>query len=269
MSYTAHSASRLIRHKFGGESYPPPTTLYVGALIGAAGFSSGGTEPSGGGYARVAIANTLGNWPASSAGIKTHAIDILFPKATAAWGSVVQVGIFDAPSGGQLLRYATLPSPRPVSAGMAMLLTPGTLSFDFETAAAGTLSTLVRDELNDHILGGVASQIVGTLYLGYATTNSTLLAAGTEPSTGGYARASLAANRTNLPETIAGTLATGIAVAWPQATANQGTATNIVLFDAATSGNYLGWAVPTQSLVVNTATIPEVGAGGLTIAIAA
>lgn len=256
---TAHAASRLVRHKIGGESYPPPTTLWAGVLIGAASSTTDGVEPSGGGYIRVAVPNIPGNWPDAVNGSKTHAIEIRFPRATANWGNAVQIGFWDSPTGGRLLAFGTLPTPRSIGTGMAMVLSPETVTFGYD--AATTLSIALRNELLDHLFGGTASAIVSTLYFGYTTTASNPTAPGTEPSVGSYARVAASATRVNFPETDPGRLINNSAITWPKATAAQGTTASIAVFDAATSGNYLCYAVPTTPLVVSENTIPEIGAG--------
>ncbi len=256
---TAHAASRLIRHKIGGESFPPLTTLYAGVLIGAASATTDGVEPSGGGYARVSVSNIPGNWPDASNALKTHAVEIRFPRATANWGNAVQIGFWDSPTGGKLLAYGALPTPRAIGTGMAMVLSPETITFGFE--AASTLSIVLRNELLDHLFGGTASAIVSTLYFGYTTTASNPTAPGAEPSVGAYARSAVSAIRANFPETEAGRLVNNSAITWPKATAAQGTTASIVLFDAASAGNYLCYAVPTTPLVVAQNVIPEIGAG--------
>lgn len=92
----------------GGQAYSPPASLYFGLLTVAPTDAGGGTEVTGGGYARVAVTNNLTNFPAASAGSKQNASPITWPGATAAWGTAVAVGIYDAASGGNLLFWTTI-----------------------------------------------------------------------------------------------------------------------------------------------------------------
>lgn len=256
---TDYARSRFMRHKFGGEAFPALTNLYFGMLIGAATASTDGTEPSGGGYQRVAVPNLTTNFPDAVNGVKTHTNEIQFPRVTTNLGSVVQIGIWDAPVGGHLLMAASLPQPRTVTAGTSLLLRAGTLTFDWE--ADSKLSMLFRNEIFNHFLGGTTAPIVGTAHFAYTTTSCNATAAGTEPSGNGYQRKALATNRTNLPELTPGKLVNGIAISWPKATADQGTAVNVAVFDAPAAGNFLLWSVPPQPLVVTDQTIPEIEAG--------
>jgi hypothetical protein len=57
---------------------------------------SGITEPSGNGYARVSVTNNGTNWSAASGGIKTNAVDIIFPEATAGWGTISDWALYDS-----------------------------------------------------------------------------------------------------------------------------------------------------------------------------
>ena len=75
------------------------------------------SEPSGGGYARVAVSNTLTNFPAASSGTKSNATAITFPTPSAAWGTVVSVFIADAAAGGNVLAMADLTTPKTINSG--------------------------------------------------------------------------------------------------------------------------------------------------------
>lgn len=57
--------------------------------------STGITEPSGNGYARVTVANNGINWGASSGGIKTNSTDIIFPEASGSWGTITDWAMYD------------------------------------------------------------------------------------------------------------------------------------------------------------------------------
>ncbi|HOQ88340.1 MAG TPA: hypothetical protein PLQ89_21765 [Phycisphaerae bacterium] len=95
---SSYLAKAFLRKVFKNQDFSV-STVYVGATIA-------GSEVSGGGYARVATAVT--NWTepvADGAGGEqtTYTQDVLFPKATAAWGTVNGFILADAPSGGNIL----------------------------------------------------------------------------------------------------------------------------------------------------------------------
>lgn len=78
---------------------------------------TGGTEVTGGSYARKAVTNNTTNWNAASSGSKTNAAAIDFVAATANWGTIVSFGIYDASTGGNLLFFGNLTTPRTVNTG--------------------------------------------------------------------------------------------------------------------------------------------------------
>lgn len=111
--------NKLIDQLFRGQSAPATTTLYVGLLTSAPSDTGGGTEVSGGSYARVAVSSSLANWAGTqSAGSSTASSGtggqtsnnnaITFPTPAATWGNVTHFGIYDAATGGNLLFWGAL-----------------------------------------------------------------------------------------------------------------------------------------------------------------
>lgn len=107
-----------------------PTQLFFGLLTAAPSEAGGGTEVSGGSYARVSVASTLANWagtqtPGSTAastgssGTTSNNATITFPAPTANWGSITHMAVFDASSGGNMLIYSPLQIPKTVNNGDA------------------------------------------------------------------------------------------------------------------------------------------------------
>lgn len=100
--------NKLNDHVLGNTSFSTPATVYMAAFTVAPTDAGGGTEATGGSYARVSITNNTTNWPNSSGGSKSNGTAITFPTASASWGSIVAVALFDASSSGNLLYWATL-----------------------------------------------------------------------------------------------------------------------------------------------------------------
>lgn len=107
-----------------------PATLYIGLLTATPTDSTGGTEVTGGSYARVAVTSSLANWAGTQAAASTTASTgtsgttsnnaaITFPAPTANWGTITGVGIYDAVSGGNLLIYSALTTSKTVNNGDA------------------------------------------------------------------------------------------------------------------------------------------------------
>lgn len=104
--------NKLLDHSLGGGDYTRPATVYVALFTAAPSDSGGGTEVSGGAYARVAVTNNATNWPAAAGGSKSNGAVFTFAQATANWGTIVAVGIFDALTLGNLMYWATLTNSR-------------------------------------------------------------------------------------------------------------------------------------------------------------
>jgi hypothetical protein len=109
---------------------PALNNLYVGLLTAAPSDSGGGTEVSGGSYARVTVANTLANWAGTQSSGSTTASSgtaaqtsnnnaITFPSPTANWGTITHFGIYDSLTSGNLLYWAALTVSKTVNNGDA------------------------------------------------------------------------------------------------------------------------------------------------------
>lgn len=119
----------IINHIFRGTTFTAPTTLYIALYTAAPTDAGGGTEVTGGSYARVAVTCNTSNWAATSGtnGLTSNSNAITFPTATANWGNVVAIGIFDAASGGNLLIWLTQSSIA-VNSGQTASFAAGALS---------------------------------------------------------------------------------------------------------------------------------------------
>jgi hypothetical protein len=111
-----------------------PTTTYVGLFTtnptSDAATSNGSTEVSVGSYARVAITSSSG-WSSISGGSTTpaqisNADEVTFPTATANWGAVVGIGVFDAATNGNLLWWGSISS-QTINTGVTAFFAPGAL----------------------------------------------------------------------------------------------------------------------------------------------
>lgn len=101
----------------GAGAYTPPATLYAALFTVSPTDAGGGTEVSGGSYARVAVTNNTTNWPAASGGSKSNGTQITFPTPTANWGTIVAFGLFDAATAGNLLYWGAISPSKTVNNG--------------------------------------------------------------------------------------------------------------------------------------------------------
>lgn len=120
----------VLGHLFGDTTFSLPATYYIGlwtSTLSEASTGSTAGEPSGGSYARAAVTNNTSNFDTPSGGATANTNLITFPMATAAWGTITDVGICDAASAGNLIAYAALTSPVVVSQYDTVLFQPGDL----------------------------------------------------------------------------------------------------------------------------------------------
>ena len=122
--FSDYLEDKVLEHVFGGNAFTAPSTLYVALYTVAPSDTGGGTEVSGGAYARQTATFTVSGTNPTTAS-NTAAIE--YPSATANYGTVVAVGVLDASSGGNLLAYSTLDSSKVVSTGDAFRFNAGDL----------------------------------------------------------------------------------------------------------------------------------------------
>ena len=122
--FSDYLEDKVLNHVFGGNAYTAPSTLHVALYTVAPTDTGGGTEVSGGGYTRKTATFTVSGTNPTQAS-NTAAIE--YPTATANYGTVVAVGIFDASSSGNLLAYANLTSSKVVSTGDVFRFNAGDL----------------------------------------------------------------------------------------------------------------------------------------------
>jgi hypothetical protein len=116
--------NKLIDHLFRAGTFAKPAGLFIGLLTAAPTDAGGGTEVSGGSYARAALAPSDTNWKATqggttgassgTTGLTSNAVAITFPAPTANWGTVTHFGIYDAASAGNLLIWDALTAARTI-----------------------------------------------------------------------------------------------------------------------------------------------------------
>lgn len=100
-----------------GSALTAPTTTYIGLFTATPNAGGGGTEVTGGAYARFAVTANTTNYPAASGGSKSNNVVFTYPTATAAWGTITGIGIYDAASAGNLLYFADLSAQKAINSG--------------------------------------------------------------------------------------------------------------------------------------------------------
>jgi hypothetical protein len=99
-----------------------PTTWYVALFTTATTDAGGGTEVTGGSYARQAVTFTVTN------NVASNSANVLFPTATASWGTISHVAIYDSLSGGNSLFHGAATSSKLIDTGDAYLVATGNMT---------------------------------------------------------------------------------------------------------------------------------------------
>ena len=123
-----YSEQAILNHIFRNTAiFSPPANVYLALFTAAPSDSGGGTEVTGGSYARKAV-STTSQWSAPGVGGLTDNINAqAFPTATASWGTVTHFGIFDAATAGNLLFHGALTVSKTVGSGDTFQFAAGDL----------------------------------------------------------------------------------------------------------------------------------------------
>jgi len=113
----------VVNHVLRNTPLTSPTTVYIALFTSDPGEAGSGTEVSGGSYARQSVA-----FAAPSDGVVTNSGLVTFPAATAGWGTVTHVAIFDALTSGNMLYYGPMSVSKLVSIGDVVTVAVGQLS---------------------------------------------------------------------------------------------------------------------------------------------
>lgn len=124
---------KLIDHTLVATTFTSPTTVYAALYTVAPTKTEAGTEVSDSGtaYARVNCGATSvgGKFSASSGGTTTNDASIVFPTATASWGTVVACAILDSATvgAGNILYFGDLTASKTVDSGDTVTFATGAL----------------------------------------------------------------------------------------------------------------------------------------------
>lgn len=112
----------LINAVLRNTTYTSPTTVYLALFTSDPGEAGTGTEVSGGSYARQATA-----FDAPTDGVTQNTSDETFPTATASWGTITHVAVFDALTAGNMLFYGALSASKAIASGDQFVVKAGDL----------------------------------------------------------------------------------------------------------------------------------------------
>lgn len=152
---SSYARTALVNHARNKGAYTPAANHYCAAFVA-------GVEVTGNGYARAVLANNKTTWGDAGSRAITNDVPFAFPDATASWGTIDEIRIYDASSGGNELGRHTLAASVPISDSTGPLfIDAGAIDITF---AAGGFTDTVVHELLDLMFGATANSPRATVY---------------------------------------------------------------------------------------------------------
>jgi hypothetical protein len=105
-------------------AFTSPATVYVALYTSDPSDADVGTEVAAASYARQPITFSA----PTTAGVFVNNADVLFPTAAQDWGTITHVGIRDGLTGGNLLYYKALVTPKATPIGSQFIIRAGELT---------------------------------------------------------------------------------------------------------------------------------------------
>lgn len=128
-SFTNYAECKILNNLCGNDTLGS-TSMWVGLFTAAPADTSGGTEVSGGSYAR----KTSGAWATctGSMGNVANVATVTFATASAAWGTVSHFALLDDSATGNMVAWATLTASRTISTNDVAVFAVGSLSITLD-----------------------------------------------------------------------------------------------------------------------------------------
>lgn len=129
--------NRIIDHVLRATAYAAPVNVFIALLTATANDAGGGTEVTGGAYARVGVATGLATFKSTqndslastgTGGVTSNSAVVTFPTPTAGWLTATHWAVYDALTGGNLLVQAPLTIAKTINTGDAVSFGVGALT---------------------------------------------------------------------------------------------------------------------------------------------
>lgn len=121
--FSNYLENALINATVRNTTFTSPATVYLGLFTSDPTDAGTGTEVSGGSYARQSI-----TFSSPSNGVTSNSAQITFPTATADWGTIGWIGIYDSLTSGNLLYHSPLTTSKIISNGDIFIVGSGNLT---------------------------------------------------------------------------------------------------------------------------------------------
>ena len=117
----------LLNATLNGTAFTAVNNPYVSLHTADPTDAGTGTEVSGGSYARTASSFATAS---GTSGLVATDADVTFPTATATWGTVGWIGLWDAASSGNMLYHTALDASKTIDSGDIFKITTGNLTVE-------------------------------------------------------------------------------------------------------------------------------------------
>ena len=126
MSFSNNAENLVLNWVLTTNAATRPTAWYVALFTTDPTDADTGTEVTGGSYARTAVTfSVTGNAATNTGGVE-------FPAATADWGTVSHIGVYDASTGGNLILHSALTTAKAITDGDVFRIPTGDLDFTLD-----------------------------------------------------------------------------------------------------------------------------------------
>ena len=126
MSFSNTFENRVLTWVFTASAATRPASWHVALFTSNPDEDGSGTEVSGGDYARQSATFTV------TGNAATNAAALEYPVATAAYGTVTHVGVYDASTSGNLIAYAALATSKAIDTGDVLRIPAGDLDITLD-----------------------------------------------------------------------------------------------------------------------------------------
>jgi len=120
------------QHFTGITAMTQPAALWVALFTAAPTDAGGGTEVSGGSYARINMGVGAGNWTDVGDGSFTNANVITFVTPTADWGTVTHFALYSLVTAGTLYLHSALTVTEIITSGSPVIFPVAALTFTLD-----------------------------------------------------------------------------------------------------------------------------------------
>ena len=126
MSFSNTFETTVLKWTLTTDAVTRPTTWYIGLFTSDPTDAGTGTEVSGNGYTRKAVTFSV------TGDTATNTASIEFDAATASWGTVTHVAVFDASTSGNMIVHSALTTAKAVSTGDILRVPTGDLDITLD-----------------------------------------------------------------------------------------------------------------------------------------